>query len=44
MESTVHIAVTHVSASSVKDRTDIVHMVVLTALKETVVHFQVFYH
>ena len=44
MGSTVNIAVTHVSASCVKERTDIVHMVVLTALKETVVNFQVLYH
>ena len=42
MVSTVNIAVTHVSTSCVTDRTDSVHMVVLTALKETVVNFQVF--
>jgi len=41
MVSTVNIAVTHVSTSCVTDRTDNVHMVVLTALKETVVNFQV---
>jgi hemoglobin-like flavoprotein len=42
MVSTVKIAVTHVSTSCVTDRTDIVHMVVLRALMETVVNFQVF--
>ena len=40
--STVNLAVTHVSTSCVTDRTDSVHMVVLKALKETVVNFQVF--
>jgi hypothetical protein len=40
--STVNIAVTHVSGSCVRDRKDSVHMVVLTALQETVVNFQVF--
>ena len=44
MVSTVNIAVTHVSTSCVTDRTDSVHMVVLTDSKETVVNFQVFYH
>jgi len=43
MVSTVKIAVTHVSTSCVTDRTDSVHMVVLTALKEKVVNFQVYY-
>jgi hypothetical protein len=42
MVSTVKIAVTHVSTSCVTDRTDSVPMVVLTALKETCVNFQVF--
>jgi hypothetical protein len=42
MVSTVKIAVTHVSTSCVTDRTESVHMVVLTALKEKVVNFQVF--
>ena len=44
MVSTVNIAVTHVSTSCVTDKTDSVHMVVLTDSKETVVNFQVFYH
>jgi len=42
MVSTVKIAVTHVSTNCVTDRTESVHMVVLTALKETVVNFQVY--
>ena len=42
MVSTVKIGVTHVSTSCVADRTDSVHMVALTVLKEKVVNFQVF--
>jgi hypothetical protein len=44
MVSTVKIGVTHVSTSCVTERTDSVHMVVLTALKEKVVNYQVFQH
>jgi hypothetical protein len=42
MVSTVNIAVTHVSTSCVTERTDSVNMVVLKALMEIVVNFQVF--
>ena len=42
MVPTENTAVTHVSTSCVTDGTDSVHMVVLTALKETVVNCQVF--
>jgi hypothetical protein len=43
MVSTVNIDVTHVSTSCVAERTESVHMVVLTALMEIVVNFQVFW-
>jgi uncharacterized protein (UPF0212 family) len=42
MVSTVNIDVTHVSTSCVAERTESVYMVVLTALMEIVVNFQVF--